>query len=652
MSMPMDTSTSVQETAQMQETCNATNDKIKTGAETPAMETVHNEFAETQSQNTQDSKGRNSVCDPMSVCGPYSNCPCSLHSKANESENEDVDLPLRRASLIGLEEDCEDDPNVMVVKSETVEILSLSKEKVKAAVKSTVDEDNSNTSRLSQTAENVIVNYHRPTSYQVQVTSTIGEENGCTSTSIHSLSQNVVNDVVVVNDGAEDKGPKPNEVNDRSKLTVTYTVEEESNASSSAQSLSQPIEVDADNEYNLFAEDVGPKIYQVKGNIVTPPIITKNLTEAFKFLPIFGTPKNTADLDEFQTAKVREYVGCDLSDEDFSKLAKFCSPHHLKTGNELKMSSRNPTQEPLPDHIISTLEAADFDGNLRLVKKLKLRVDKDDRHLYAKRLKYRGMKLLPLPQNEDYKISLSPLEPGKDLVFRVRVYRPFYCSNRDRHNTRHSVFSNDIVLLGRQKLTALRDRLVCPNDLSMRVDVSQNPEDQPETTAKDLFPSGFLFINNVFYVDTREGCKDLSAPIRQWARQRKLGDFPHHDMVQVSLDQLLVKLGHPEVYVHQGNCEHLFTFSEVRLLNATDPLRQSVYPFHTAISQNQTIYCTTCTELGAKWIVTGCSRVPFDPAFFCESCFKLYLYKDGKKVCNFQAYCYRGNEINLLKPIS
>ncbi|CAG4985211.1 unnamed protein product [Parnassius apollo] len=325
------------------------------------------------------------------------------------------------------------------------------------------------------------------------------------------------------------------------------------------------------------------------------------------------------------------------------------SPEHLKTGKELMLHTNVPAVGLLPKDTNTNKDG----DNLNIVKKFKLRVERDRRNLYVKKLKYRGMRLLPLSQEdtEDVEISKGPqLQPGKDLLFRVRFYRPFLCG-KERNNSRHSVFTCDVVAPGRCGLAALRDRVVCANDATMRLDVAAAPHLQPPTIARDLFPSGFLFINNVFYVDEREGCIDYSAPIREWAKKRGLGDFPKKDMNSVRLDELVLKLGHPEVYVHQGNCEHLFTFSEVRLVGARDPLVSSAYPRHSAVLQHQTVYCTTCAEFGAKWVVVGCTRVPFDPAFFCETCFKLYLYKDGQKIGDFKAYSYRGNEMNVLKPL-
>ncbi|XP_053611756.1 uncharacterized protein Pbp49 [Plodia interpunctella] len=409
---------------------------------------------------------------------------------------------------------------------------------------------------------------------------------------------------------------------------------------------------------NIYGEDKGPRFYNVSDNLVSKPIIPNMLSEAFSVLPIFGRPKNKSQLPDFLDEKIKEFVGCGLENSEFERLAEYCSPDNLRTGRELVMA-HGPGQGIFPSDVERlNKNTGDVTTNhdLNIVRKHRLRMEKDTKNLYAKRFKYRGIRMMSLGNVEDDHTPVvtlgMPVMPGKDLIFVIRWYRPFSYNPMDKnqYRTRHSVFSCNILMLGRHKLSVLRDSLVCPNDVDLRVDVSENPDEIPRSTAKEMFPSGFLFINNVFYVDYRQGCVDYSLPLRRWARARGAGDFQSRDMAVVRLDQLAVRLAHPEVYVHQGNCEHLFTISEIRLVTASDPLRLSSYPCHTALSQNQTVYCTTCAEFGAKWIVVGCPRVPFDPAFFCEKCFKLYLYKDGKKIGDFKAYLYRGNEINVLKP--
>lgn len=416
------------------------------------------------------------------------------------------------------------------------------------------------------------------------------------------------------------------------------------------------------NSVDLYAPDSGPQMYQIKCDLVTPPIITKNLPQVFHYLPIYGKPGPNMKLKDFYRSKIREYVGCDLDDDDFSDLENYCSPEHMKTNRELKMETSVPVVGGLSSSVLhnnfSKPAMHNEPFNLVTLKKNKIRNVSDTKGLYLKKFKYRGVKILPFTQEENSDQSVladtedEVLVPGVDLLYRVRVYRPYsYSVNKWRlTRTRHSVFSCDIVLSGRHRLTDLRDRFVCHNDFDMRVDVSDHPDLMPTAKAKELFPSGFLFINNVFYVDTREGCIDYSAPIREWAIKRKIGDFPKKDMSEVRLQDLVIKLGYPEVYIHQGNCEHVFLFSEIRLVGPNDPLRMSRYPCSTAIAQNQTVYCTTCAEFSAKWIVVGSDRVPFDPGFFCDACFKLYMYKDGHKIGQFKAYRYRGNALNVLKP--
>jgi hypothetical protein len=74
----------------------------------------------------------------------------------------------------------------------------------------------------------------------------------------------------------------------------------------------------------LYAEVKGPSFYYVKGNLVTPPVICKNLPDQFRSLPIYGRPERRSELPEFFHNKIREFVGYDLNDEEFAKLSKYC----------------------------------------------------------------------------------------------------------------------------------------------------------------------------------------------------------------------------------------------------------------------------------------------------------------------------------------
>jgi snRNA-activating protein complex subunit 3 len=82
---------------------------------------------------------------------------------------------------------------------------------------------------------------------------------------------------------------------------------------------------------------------------------------------------------------------------------------------------------------------------------------------------------------------------------------------------------------------------------------------------QDVYKSGFIFIEDTFYSDYRDPANyDYSHVIREWAATHELGPFQTGIMEKTKFEDLTVRLGYPYVYQHQGNCEHLIVFSDVR----------------------------------------------------------------------------------------
>lgn len=230
------------------------------------------------------------------------------------------------------------------------------------------------------------------------------------------------------------------------------------------------------------------------------------------------------------------------------------------------------------------------------------------------------------------------LEIGKHFIVTVRVYHPF----RHRVGIRNSHpprCSQEIVLLGDQMLTDLRDKIVCASDLAVSGELSENPDKNFTQRTMDVYKSGFIFIEDTFYNDHRDPANlDYSRVIREWAVSHDLGPFRTASMENTKFEDLTVRLGYPYVYQHQGNCEHLIVFSDVRLLHKNDPLSSQSYPILRSTSSTNARYCMICNFYVARWITCENERVPFDPCFFCEHCFRSYNYIDGKKVGHFKAY--------------
>lgn len=201
-------------------------------------------------------------------------------------------------------------------------------------------------------------------------------------------------------------------------------------------------------------------------------------------------------------------------------------------------------------------------------------------------------------------------------------------------------------VLGSQCLTELRDKIFCTADEMILGDHSNNPDQLSQKRAKDVFKSGFFFIEGVFYNDKRDPLsKDYSKVITEWAKdpQRRkcpgLGLFTSKRMEDVIFEDLKVKLGYPYLYCHQGNCEHVIMFTDLRLMNVDDNPNLNEYPVQVFKHRGKRIRCRVCDVYTAKWVTVNDVLAYEEPCFFCATCFKgLHYSHSGEKICDFQAY--------------
>ncbi|KAL4717088.1 hypothetical protein ACJJTC_016975 [Scirpophaga incertulas] len=399
-----------------------------------------------------------------------------------------------------------------------------------------------------------------------------------------------------------------------------------------------------------------PIFYKVQGNFLTQPIILKNLPVLFQDLPIQDVPKE--NIDNHIRNRVKQYFG--LKDRQLDYLESICSQNLLRTGEELNLNDAFASDAILHTDFIGKK----YESELKAPAKLELHKHQMEFHKFTDndvlhKLKYRGAKIMPITRMKDdpniLKKDKSRIQPGRDILITARIYRAIPVTTRMEKRSdpvnrrlRRPTYTVNVVAVGSQPLTVLRDSIVCHNDASSRRDISDDL-DCNEIPARKTFPSGFLFINNVFYVDERKGCSDLTEQVRVWAAQRGFGNFPRRSM-DVPLQELTLRFGHPEVYVHQGNCEHMFTFSDVRLAGRSDPAPRAQYPLHTESMIRHLQYCAMCAEYPAKWVVRGSRRVIFEPGLFCDACLRMCLYKNGKKIePQIEVFSFPNNEINPLR---
>ncbi len=224
-------------------------------------------------------------------------------------------------------------------------------------------------------------------------------------------------------------------------------------------------------------------------------------------------------------------------------------------------------------------------------------------------------------------------------------FKPQVISGKERESKVKMMFDRQILVSSTQKLKDIKKMITCVMDEAFlaeeRSDCPDLPEDQ---RGKDVFKSSYFFIENTFYVDrSHPTCKDLSEPIRKWAARRSglSSNMQVKDLDSVSVGSLRIRLGYPYLFCHQGDCEHVFLFSDIRLMHDNDNKDLRSYPMLINKVESRRIPCIVCKEYTAKWITREDSFSPTDPSFFCDKCFRMLHYDtDGKKLGSFKAWPY------------
>ncbi|KAJ1975020.1 hypothetical protein H4R34_004495 [Dimargaris verticillata] len=239
-----------------------------------------------------------------------------------------------------------------------------------------------------------------------------------------------------------------------------------------------------------------------------------------------------------------------------------------------------------------------------------------------------------------------------DIILMVTIYAD------GRRNSKMQQF----LVLGSQPLTTLRDAIVCQSDFAWNprcnAGTSTTTTENPNTLTRKVSPS-FFFIEHTFYNDTRDpDAADYSLPIREWAQQEprrydpKFSTLQTKSMSDMTFAQLSsLQLHYPYYFLHQGDCEHVIVFDNVRMLNPLDnmPLQalqqqqqpRSAYPKLTFQCFLQRYKCRMCKVAPAQYITVNDAYSGETPCYFCEKCYDLFHYdQDRKLLYDYLVYPY------------
>ncbi|KAJ3027272.1 UNVERIFIED_CONTAM: hypothetical protein HDU68_004137 [Siphonaria sp. JEL0065] len=145
----------------------------------------------------------------------------------------------------------------------------------------------------------------------------------------------------------------------------------------------------------------------------------------------------------------------------------------------------------------------------------------------------------------------------------------------------------ELDVLGSQSLAGLRDALLsnryCISNRIGRVFSGGIKDAANPVVAAPADVSGYFYIEGCFYNDLRErSAKDYSKDIVDWvsadtARLQQFGVLETKTMESKFFD-LSIRINHPYLYTHQGKCEHVLIFRDVRMMHSSDDSNLMAYP--------------------------------------------------------------------------
>ncbi|XP_003398260.2 snRNA-activating protein complex subunit 3 [Bombus terrestris] len=335
-----------------------------------------------------------------------------------------------------------------------------------------------------------------------------------------------------------------------------------------------------------------------------------------------------------------EMMGVQLTEEEMSTLTEYCSVDNLTVEGEVPKLINN--RKIRKKEVFDAQEPPE-DVQLQTIQSLRQRLKQN-----FKKPTYKYLSELFINYREVEATNEICAVPGHDILIFVRIYYPFLHRGKSAPKTECGTLlrlHNIIAVLGSQTLAQLRDKISCIADYSISRECSNNLDNAIGPMAKDVYKSGFFFIEDTFYNDMRCPTNiDYSQVIINWAQRRpKLGPFKTATMEDCTLDSLCVRFGFPWVYKHQGGCEHLIVFSDARFINCDDEVATSAYPRIVRLRPTSSKFCMICGIFTVQWITMEHERIPHNPCYFCDICFKSYNYINGKKVGKFKAYAYPRN---------
>ncbi|KAJ2761904.1 hypothetical protein IWQ57_005925 [Coemansia nantahalensis] len=262
---------------------------------------------------------------------------------------------------------------------------------------------------------------------------------------------------------------------------------------------------------------------------------------------------------------------------------------------------------------------------------------------YRLEVNFMTNRVAPAPALEDTPAPAPPLlTPVADdeVILSVCFY-----------NTRSSTSKmEEYLVLGSQSLTVLRDVFYCISDFLV-----SHRDEKIENTKDRKVSSSYFFIEKTFYNDMRSPtATDYSRVIMEWAgdadrqeKNPKLRGLQSRLMDGARFLDLSIRLKQPYMFVHQGDCEHVMMFTDLRLLGPKDDQDAEAYPKQIFRTRHMRHKCRMCSAYPAQFVTKNDFHSGMSPCYFCEKCYTPFHFDtNGDKILEHDAFPYAN--VNLL----
>ncbi|KGG52121.1 hypothetical protein DI09_208p40 [Mitosporidium daphniae] len=253
----------------------------------------------------------------------------------------------------------------------------------------------------------------------------------------------------------------------------------------------------------------------------------------------------------------------------------------------------------------------------------------------------------------------SNLTPGSDLLIFASLWQSVIsCPHEMCSDSTHKKDSfvcpkvaQEVILTNKNSLFEFKTQIYCygnsiyedaaktivdPESSLVPLNLPKDPNDTSGVKFTKL-PS-FFFIEDTFFIDytcNDSSCSDPVSSIIAWLKNRqKMSDSKFYippgsppqnltvkDMSSICFENISFQLDKLYLFFHNGNCEHLFTFNELRLVHQYHLSKTRSYPYSLFYQKIKRRKCRLCEVYFAKYITFNDLLAPEVPCFWCERCY-------------------------------